>query len=87
MKVYCLQHARAERGCIYDLVLVSKCGKGPILVETYGIDTVMDNLDKNLMTMSKTVYGKEFSEIYKDFTVWINEAYESYAKGSSDTGN
>lgn len=65
-----------EAGCITEY-----------LVETYGVDTVMDNLDKDLMTMSKTVYGKEFSEIYKDFTVWINEAYESYAKGSSDTGN
>lgn len=65
-----------EAGCITEY-----------LVETYGIDTVMDNLDKNLMTMSKTVYGKEFSEIYKDFTVWINETYESYAKGSSDTSN
>lgn len=45
------------------------------LVETYGLDTVMDNLDKNLMTMSEMVYGKEFSEVYKDFVIWINDIY------------
>ena len=43
------------------------------LAETYSLDTVMANLDKDPMAMSKTVYGKEFSDIYKDFTVWINE--------------
>ena len=48
------------------------------LAETYGLNTVMANLNKDLMTMTQEAYGKEFSEIYQDFTVWLNEKYEAY---------
>ncbi|SFB69332.1 hypothetical protein [Butyrivibrio sp. YAB3001] len=57
-----------EAGCITDY-----------LVTAYGMDTVMANLGKDLMTMSKSAYGKDFSEIYKDFTIWINDKYEADA--------
>lgn len=61
-----------EAGCITEY-----------LAETYGMDTVMANLGKNLMTMSSSVYGKVFSEIYKDFTILINAKYEAYVDSKS----
>ena len=66
------QHMHADDCSYVEAAVITE-----YLVETYSLDTVMANLNKDPMTMSQAVYGKDFSDIYKDFTIWINEKYEA----------
>ena len=55
-----------------DLYFYEAAGMVDYLVETYGRDTVFGNwnLDPDRMD---TVYGKTFSELYRDWTAWNEE--------------
>ena len=55
-----------------DLYFYEAAGMAAYLVETYGKDTVFGNWDLDPDRMD-TVYGKTFSELYRDWAAWNEE--------------
>ena len=55
-----------------DLTFYEAAGMFEYLIETFGKDTVFQNLDLDPAKMD-TVYGKTFSELYQDWVKWNKE--------------
>ncbi len=55
-----------------DLFFYEAAGMVAYLVETYGKDTVFGNWDLDPDSLD-TVYGKSFSELYRDWSAWNEE--------------
>ena len=56
----------------YELSLIEASGMIAYLVDTYGKDTVFQNWNIELDAM-ETVFGKTFSELYREWATWTAE--------------